>query len=89
MKTDTIKRVERLESRTKSFDARNMAVFIHYVTPGHIDRLVAGWSYGPWGDRVEVLRNEGENDDALRKRAVALAREHLGEGKVPSLTSVG
>lgn len=89
MKTDTIKRVERLESRTKSFDARNMAVFIHYVTPGHIDRLVAGWSYGPWGDRVEVLRNEGENDDNLRRRAVDQAREHLGEGKIPSLTSIG
>jgi len=89
MKRDIKNRIERLESRTKSFDARNMAVFIHYVTPGHIDRPVAGWSYGPWGDRVEVLRNEGENDDALRKRAVALAREHLGEGKVPSLTSVG
>ena len=89
MKTDTIKRVERLESRTKSFDARNMAVFVRYVTPGHIDRPVAGWSYGPWGDRVEVLRKEGENDDNLRRRAVALAREHLGEGKVPSLTSIG
>ena len=59
------------------------------MTPGFIDRPVAGWSFGEDAERVEVLRNEGENDDNLRRRAVDQAREHLGEGKVPSLTSIG
>lgn len=89
MKRNTEKRIERLEARTKPFDTRNTAVFTTYVTPGHIDRPVAGWSFGDWGARVKVLRAEGENDADLKRRALTLAREHLGEGNVPSLTSIG
>jgi hypothetical protein len=37
---------------------------------------------------VDVLRLEGENDESLKRRAVALAREHL-PGSVPNLTSIG
>ncbi len=88
MKKEIDKRIKRLETRTKSFDARNFVILTTYVTPGHIDRPVAGWSFGDWDDRVQVLREEGENDDELRKRAIALAREHL-PGSVPNLTSIG
>jgi hypothetical protein len=87
MKKEIEKRIERLETRTKSFDFKDFAVFTTYVTPGHIDRPVAGWSFGDWDDRVKVLREEGETDDALRKRAIALARKHR-PGSVPNLSSI-
>ncbi len=87
MKTDLIKRVERMESRVK-FNVGDIVILTVYVTPGHIGRPVSGWSFGDWGKRVDVLRDEGENDEDLRRRAVALAREHF-PGVVPSLTSIG
>jgi hypothetical protein len=87
MKPDLLKRVERIESKT-NFRVGVSAIFTTYVTPGHIDRPVAGWRFGEGTERMEVLRCEGENDDDLQERAVGLARKHIGEGNVPSLTSI-
>lgn len=86
MKTDFVKRVDRMESKVNP-RAGVTAIFCRYVTPGHIDRPVAGWSFAGGVGRVEVLRGEGENDHDLKKRAIALAREHIGEG-IPSFTSI-
>jgi hypothetical protein len=88
MKADLLKRVERMESMV-NIGAGIGAIFTRYVFPGHVDRPVAGWSFGDGDKRVKVLRGEGEDDDDLRRRAVALACEHIGEGNVPSLTSIG
>ena len=87
MKKDLVRRVERMESKIVS-GIGSTAVFITYVTPGHIDRPVAGWSFGDWDNRIQVLRHDGESDDDLRQRAIALVREHL-PGSVPNLTSIG
>jgi hypothetical protein len=88
MKRETEKRIERLESKN-NFTSGVRAVFVQYVWPGHIDRPVAGWSFGEDAERVEVLRGEGEKDDILKQRALALARKHTGEQGTPCLTSVG
>lgn len=88
MKREIEKRIERLELKTNlGIDVR--AICTIYVTPGHIDRPVAGWSFGDWDNRVQVLREEGESDADLKQRAIALARTHIGPGKVPHLTSIG
>jgi len=88
MKRETEKRIERLESKS-NLTSGVRAVFVRYVWPGHIDRPVAGWSYGEGVERVEVLRGLGEKDDILKQRALALARKHIGEQGIPCLTSIG
>lgn len=86
MKTDLVKRVERMESKiVQGIGA--VAVFTRAVYPGHIDRPVAGWRFGDGDGRVEVLRHEGETDEELRRRAVALFRAHSPEG-VPVFSSI-
>jgi hypothetical protein len=87
MKNDMLKRIEWLESKN-NLGAGINAIFLRFVKPGQIDQPVAGWAFGDWDNRVQVLRKEGEAEDDLRKRAIALAREHIGLGKVPSLTSI-
>ena len=79
MKTSLLKRVERIESRAWPCEGIT-AIFRLIVEPGLIQRPVKGWSFGNGADRVEVLRGEGENDDDLKQRAVAQAREQLGKG---------
>jgi hypothetical protein len=86
MKTELVKRVERMESRIV-LGIGAAAIFTTYVFPGHIDRPVKGWSFGDWNNRVQVLRRDGESDADLRKRAAVLFRELL-PGRVPDLTSI-
>ncbi len=87
MKRETEKRIERLESKA-NLGKGVRAVCVRYVEPGFINRPVSGWTFGPWGEQTEVLRNKGESDKELINRAIAFAREKLGV-EVPCLTSLG
>lgn len=87
MKNDLLKRVERMEQRVACGEEHE-AWFVNVVSPGAIGKPVIGWSFGTETEQVEVLRQEGENDEDLMQRAVALAREHLGKGSSPILISL-
>jgi|GEM_PF-5013307 len=87
MKAELIRRVEKIESKITPGIGVS-AILSRYVVPGHIDKPVDGWSFGPWDKRVQVLREAGESDEDLRRRAIAKAREHF-PGSVLSLTSIG
>jgi hypothetical protein len=86
MRTNLVKRVERIEQRTMSGDGIT-AIFRRIVEPGFIDSSANGWSFGDDGDRVKIFRVDGETDDKLRERAATLAREKIGGG-IPRLISL-
>lgn len=73
MKTDLLKRIERIEQRTLPGDGIT-AIFRRIVEQGFIDRPVKGWCLGDGDDRVDVLRQYGETDDDLRERAASMSR---------------
>jgi len=88
MKKETEKRITDLEVKN-NIGKGTRSAFIQFVWPGHIDRPVNGWSFEKDGERVEVLRGEGEENDNLKQRALTQARKHLGEQVTPCLISLG
>lgn len=76
MKSDLLRRLERMEQRTSPREA--ITIFVNMVSPGSIDKVVAGWSFRCESELVEVRRKEGESDEDLKHRAEGTARKYLG-----------
>ena len=87
MRTDLLKRVERIESRFNPGEGIT-AIFRNIVSPDGTDRPVSGWSFRKGAEQVQVLRQEGETDESLAQRAETLARAHVERGGIPRLISL-
>lgn len=73
-------RVERIEKKLPSGQDRIEAIFIRIVGAENgnpVELPVLGWRYDRDGESVDVMRLDGEYDQELEERAMALARQDV------------
>lgn len=63
------------------------AWLVQVGSPGDIGNPVTGWSLRNGTERIEILRQDGETDEELERRAATDARKLLGGGRTPILIS--
>lgn len=84
MKTDLLRRVERMEQKASTNEDK-VVWFVRANSPGE---PVPGWTFNSGTEQIEILRHKGETDEELDTRTAAEARKYLGEDRIPFFISV-
>ncbi len=68
-------RLDRIEAKLKPTSVGRVVWWIHFVSPGHLDRSIRRIRRGD----QEWLRADGETDEAFRQRAESEAAIQTGQ----------
>lgn len=68
------------------------AVFVRFVGADNgkpVDLPILGWQFSHDKEQVDVMRRDGESDEELERRALAMARQHMPAGQaIPRLVQI-